>query len=238
MMGLDLETTASPEYDRRNGRYYVSSHNDDRVVDLSEEPTLHEPVQLTDTELGVWTEIREHSRLHTVDVGDYSYLMERVQAEHASIGKFASVASDVRLGPSNHPVERPSAHHFTYRAAMYELGADDESVFEWRAGQAVDIGHDTWLGHGATIVPGVTIGTGAVVAAGAVVTADVDPYEIVGGVPARPIGRRFPSDVAAKLQATAWWDWDHATLRDRLPDFRDLETFLEKYAPETASVED
>lgn len=236
-MESDLNEEDTPKYERRNGSYYIDSHNDDRISGLSREPTLHEPVQLTETELGVWTEIRENSRLRDVELGDYSYLMERVQAEHATIGNFASIASDVRIGPSNHPIERPSAHHFTYRAAMYGLGEDDESVFEWREDQEVEIGHDTWIGHSATVVPGVSIGTGAVVAAGAVVTDDVDPYEIVGGVPARRIDRRFPPETAAKLQATEWWNWDHTTLQNRLADFRDLEEFLEKYAPETDPID-
>ena len=47
-----------------------------------------------------------------------------------------------------------------------------------------------WIGINATILQGVIIGKGAVVAAGAVVTKDVEPYTIVGGVPARKIGDR------------------------------------------------
>lgn len=47
-----------------------------------------------------------------------------------------------------------------------------------------------WLATNVTILPGVTVGHGAVIAAGAVVTKDVSPYAIVGGVPARPIGKR------------------------------------------------
>jgi maltose O-acetyltransferase len=47
-----------------------------------------------------------------------------------------------------------------------------------------------WLGSRATVLPGVSIGTGAVVAAGSVVTRDVEPYSVVAGVPARPIGKR------------------------------------------------
>lgn len=54
----------------------------------------------------------------------------------------------------------------------------------------VVIGDDVWIGHGAAVLKGVTIGEGAIVAAGAVVTSDVAPYEIVGGVPARTIGKR------------------------------------------------
>ena len=56
--------------------------------------------------------------------------------------------------------------------------------------QDVHIGSDVWLGAHAVILPGVTIGDGAVVAAGAVVTQDVDPYTVVGGVPARKVAQR------------------------------------------------
>lgn len=53
----------------------------------------------------------------------------------------------------------------------------------------VVIESDVWLGAKATVQPGVTIGRGAVVAAHALVDADVEPFTIVAGVPAKPIGR-------------------------------------------------
>ncbi len=210
---------------------YYEDHGPDRTRTLEPEPTLHDPVSITESELGAWTEVRRNARLNESAIGDYTYLMERVQLDYATVGKFGNIAADARLGPTNHPIYRPTAHHFTYRAAMYDLGSDDESIFEWRADQPVEVGHDVWIGHGAVVLPGVTIGNGAVVGAGAVVAKDVPSYTIVGGVPAESIRRRFPQDVAARIEATEWWHWDHATLAERLDAFRDLDTFLSRYAP-------
>lgn len=224
------------DFERRADGYYVERHGDDRIRSLSPEPTLHEPVQLTEATLGEWTELRVGARVNNSTIGDYTYLMERVQTDYTTVGKFGNVASDARLGPTNHPIDRPTAHHFTYRAAMYGLGEDDDAVFESRAGQPVTVGHDVWIGHGATVLPGRSVGNGAVVAAGAVVADDVEPYTVVAGVPAEPVGRRFDAVTAARVEATEWWDWDHDTLADRLEDFRDLTTFLEAHAPPAEAV--
>jgi phosphonate metabolism protein (transferase hexapeptide repeat family) len=216
---------------------YVESHGPDRATALGPTPTLHDPVSITESDLGEWTEVHKHARLHESAIGDYTYLMERVQLDYASVGKFGSVAADARLGPTNHPINRPTAHHVTYRAERYDLGESDDEVFEWRADQPVEVGHDVWIGHGATVLPGVSIGDGAVVGAGAIVTEDVPPFTVVAGVPAERIRDRFSADVAARIAATEWWDWDHDTLRERLPDLRDLDRFLEKYAPDDVDLD-
>ena len=49
---------------------------------------------------------------------------------------------------------------------------------------------DVWIGFGAVILPGVTVGRGSIIGSNAVVTRNVEPYTIVGGVPARLIRRR------------------------------------------------
>ena len=150
----------------------------------------------------------------------------------ARIGKFANIAANVRINATNHPLTRPTLHHFTYRAGDYwaDAGTDTE-FFAQRRARYVTIGHDTWIGHGATILPGVTIGNGAVVGAGAVVSKDVEPYMIVGGVPAKTIRPRFSDKIAERYERLAWWDWDHARIRAALEDFRALgaEEFLDRY---------
>ncbi len=199
---------------------------------LTEAPTVHPTAVLVDTTVGRWTDIGAHCTFLNVAFGDYSYMVAYGQAANCTVGKFCSIASHVRLNPSNHPMERVTSHHFTYRSGDYfEDAVHDESVFEWRRSQWVTIGHDVWIGHNATVMPGVSIGTGAVIGSGAVVTRDVAPYTIVGGVPARVIRRRFPEDLAARIEALAYWDWPHAALREALADFQRLgaAAFVDKY---------
>ncbi|MEX0405394.1 DapH/DapD/GlmU-related protein [Aquibium sp. LZ166] len=199
---------------------------------LSLEPLVHPTAEVSDTTLGRYTEVAERCRIGESVIGDYSYLMQDCGVWCAEIGKFSNIAAAVRINATNHPTWRPTLHHFTYRASDYwEDAGHEEAFFEWRRGNKVTIGHDTWLGHGSTVLPGVTVGDGAVIGAGAVVSKDVAPYTIVGGVPAKPIRERFDRRTAERYQALAWWNWDHDRLRTALEDFRALsaEAFLEKH---------
>ncbi|KQR78056.1 acetyltransferase [Rhizobium sp. Leaf384] len=196
-------------------------------------PAIHDTATVTDCRLGRYVEIAERSRLGEVDLGDYSYVMEDCALWCATVGKFVNIASTVRLNATNHPMERATLHHFTYRAGDYFDGAADEAdFFAARRARRVTIGHDVWIGHGATVLPGVTVGNGAVIGAGAVVSRDVAPYTVVGGVPARLIRDRFSRATAEAMDRLAWWDWPHDRLFAALEDFRMLtgEAFLARYA--------
>lgn len=63
-------------------------------------------------------------------------------------------------------------------------------IYQGHFEKDIVIGDDVWIGFGAQILPGVKIGDGAIIGAGAVVTKDVEPYTIVGGVPAKIIKKR------------------------------------------------
>lgn len=201
---------------------------------LSETPWVDPTATVVDSRLGRFTEVQRGSSIIESVMDDYSYCAGHNQIAYADIGKFSNIASYVRINPGNHPQWRATQHHFMYRATLYWDDVEDETAFfDWRRSHRCRIGHDTWIGHDLSILPGVSVGVGAIVATGAVVTKDVGDYEIHGGVPARFIKRRHPQALAEKLIATAWWDWDHDTLRERLADFRGLsaEAFAEKHAP-------
>lgn len=199
---------------------------------LSTSPTVDPTATLKDARLGAYTEVGARTKLLEVELGDYSYVVNDSDIAYATIGKFTSIAAMTRINPGNHPMERASQSHFTYRASAYFAGEqDDAAFFAWRREHHVTIGHDVWIGHGAVVLPGRNIGTGAVVGAGAVVTKDVPAYAIAVGNPARVLRQRFPDDIAARMLQLAWWDWPHDRLRVALPDFRALSAarFLDIY---------
>jgi phosphonate metabolism protein (transferase hexapeptide repeat family) len=187
---------------------------------------------VSESKIGSYTDIGPRWTVLESVLGDYSYLAGSDGVViHTDIGRFCSIASHVVINPGDHPMHRVTQHHCTYRRRRYGFAAtDDEEIFDWRRGRPCRIGHDVWVGNGAKIMAGVRIGTGAVVAAGAVVTRDVATYQVVAGVPAKPLRMRFSSDVAARLLRTQWWNWERATLKERFADFSNLELFLEKYA--------
>ncbi|OWU85002.1 chloramphenicol acetyltransferase [Oceanicola sp. 22II-s10i] len=196
------------------------------------EPFLHDDVVIVNTTFGRYCEVGRGSRVLNSEFGDYAYCDQRADIANTTLGKFANVAAATRIGPTDHPYANASLHHFLYRSASYwDDVEDDADFFARRAARRTVIGHDTWIGHGAIIKPEVTIGNGAIVAAGAMVTKDVAPYMIVAGVPAVPLRARYPDGVADRIEALAWWNWDHDRLRAALDDFRTLDAaaFCDRY---------
>lgn len=103
---------------------------------------------------------------------------------------------------------------------------------EIRNNKPVTIGNDVWIGANVCIMPGVSIGDGAVVAAGAVVCHDVEPYSIVGGVPACHIRYRFSKEQIVKFMKIKWWDWPHEVIENNIELLYQPEKFLSKFYKE------
>ena len=82
------------------------------------------------------------------------------------------------------------------------------------------IGNDVWIGYETVILAGVTIGDGAIIGARAVVTKDVPPYTIVGGVPAKPIRKRFPQETIDTLLKIKWWDWSKERIAQHISEIQ------------------
>lgn len=206
---------------------------DDLSQRKTDEPRIHTTAQLKSSKIGKYCEIGERVVLREVVVGDFSYFERNGEAIYAELGKFCSVAANVRINALEHPMERLTMHKVSYRPNEYfRFHGLDNDFRERRRSKHVTIGHDVWIGHGAVVLPGVTIGTGAVVGANAVVSKDVEPFQIIAGVPAKPLRFRFSPEVCQRILASAWWDWPVEKVAEAIPDMQALgiDTFLDKWA--------
>lgn len=131
-----------------------------------------------------------------------------INHERLIIGKFCSIACGVKFlfNCANHTLKSLSTYTFPLFYEDWVLEKSDV-VTAWDNKGDIVIGNDVWIGYEALIMAGVHIGNGAIIGSRAVVTKDVPPYTIVGGVPARPIRKRFNEEVIQKLETLKWWDW-------------------------------
>lgn len=133
------------------------------------------------------------------------------------IGKFCSVACGAKFifTSANHSLKSLSTYPFPL--FFEEWGLDKADVTDaWDNKGDIVIGNDVWIGYEAVIMSGVTIGDGAIIGTRAVVTKDVAPYTIVGGVPAKPIRKRFSDETISSLLELRWWDWPDEKIRKNI----------------------
>ncbi|MDW7712459.1 MAG: CatB-related O-acetyltransferase [Deferrisomatales bacterium] len=156
-----------------------------------------------------------------IQVGEYTYYDDPANPEgfernvlyhypfvgdRLIIGRFCAIAAGVTflMNGANHRLGGISTHPFEIFGSGWE--ATQDAGEEPSRGDTV-VGNDVWLGYRSSVLPGVQVGDGAVVAALAVVAADVPPYAVVAGNPARVVRRRFPEEVVEQLLRIAWWAW-------------------------------
>jgi acetyltransferase-like isoleucine patch superfamily enzyme len=160
-------------------------------------------------------------------IDDFVYVSERTRIINASIGKFCSIASDVRIGLTMHPTQFISTF-----PAFFSLGKQCQVTFATKnyfdENGKILIGNDTWIGANAIILDNVIIGDGAVIAAGSVVTKNVEPYSIVGGVPAKLIKKRFTDTEIENLLSLKWWNKDISWLKKNHDNFNNPQEFFKK----------
>lgn len=181
-------------------------------------------------------------------IGKYTYGYEELLEYYPlaeSIGRFCSINGTARIW-NNHSLDAittspildyPGFYDWNFYPERQELVKKygkhkDNHPYEnseIRDNKPIVIGNDVWIGANAVILPGVNIGDGAVIAAGAVVTKDVEPYAIVGGVPAKLIRYRFSNDIIKKLLQIKWWNWTEEEIDNNIELFYQPEEFIKRY---------
>ena len=135
-----------------------------------------------------------------VSIGKYSYVNPHSTLENCTVGNYCSISAGVNICPGEHDLYAISTHPLFARDEMPKRAP-------------VVIGHGVLISLNAVILKGVHIGNGAVIGAGAVVTKDIEPYEIVGGVPAKHIGWRFDPETRERIEQSKWWEKEPAEIR-------------------------
>ena len=131
-----------------------------------------------------------------------------INHDKLKIGKFCSIACGAKFlfNSANHTLSSLSTYPFPL--FFEEWGLEKKDVTNaWDNKGDIVIGNDVWIGYEAVVLAGVTIGDGAIIGTRAVVTKNVPPYTIVGGVPAKPIKKRFSEETISALLEIQWWNW-------------------------------
>lgn len=168
------------------------------------------------------------------DLGFGSYIGDKCQI-HGSIGRYTSIASNVKVVGGEHPTRIIVSTHPSFYSDRNPVGLNygNKSKFTEHNYASIEkkcpvlIGNDVWIASDATLLAGITVGDGAIIAAGAVVVKDVPPFTIVGGVPAKPIRKRFTDEQISFLMKTRWWEQDQTWIKEHYNDFENIESFIQ-----------
>ena len=176
-------------------------------------------------------------------MGAFSYSQSSLPPE-TETGRYCSIANAVTAFNSEHPVHWVSQSPFSYdpdAAPIFRQALEDfpegaryrPHGYDDRRHAPLHIGHDVWIGQHVQLKKGIRIGNGSVIAAGAVVTGDVEPYSIMGGVPARLIRPRFDAATVERLERVQWWQYNFTDFYDLDP--AHVERFLDGLEERAAS---
>lgn len=176
--------------------------------------------------------IGANTRIECTEIGYGSYLSDDCDLTHCKIGRFCSIAPNVKRIKGTHPTRYFISTYPAFFSTTHPIVKSYVSKQKFqehnfaREEFNVVIGNDVWIGADVKILDGVKIGDGAIVAAGAVVVRDVEPYAIVGGVPAKIIRYRFEKEIIQKLIAFQWWNKPLEWIKNNAEAFESWELFI------------
>ena len=183
-----------------------------------------------------YNRIGARSKFHG-SMGYGSYIGESSKI-NATIGRYCCIADRVYTVSGTHPVSDFVSIHPAFYSTAKQAGftyTDVDRFEEIRLNEvdkktAVYIGNDVWIGCNVVLIGGIKIGDGAIIAAGSVVTHDVEPFSIVGGVPAKLIRKRFTLEQIDFLNSFCWWEKDTTWLKDNCISMDNIEKLMAKYS--------
>jgi len=181
----------------------------------------------SNSNIGYHVYLGDRVKVNNSDIGDHSYVNFDTVINNTTIGKFCSISSYVKFGLGYHPTHLVSTHPAFYsNNHPFKTFVNDVSFVKK---ERIIVGNDVWIGESATIMGGVNIGDGAIIATGAVVTKDVEPYSIVGGVPAKHIKHRIDKHLIEDIRASKWWDQKEEWLQKNHKLFTDPIQFVKHF---------
>lgn len=140
-----------------------------------------------------------------------------INGDKLIIGKYCSIACGAIFffTSANHSMNSLSTYPFPIFSEEWEF--DGSKIAKaWDNKGDIVIGNDVWIGYEAVIMQGVHIGDGAIIGTRAVVTKDVEPYTMVGGIPAQKIKNRFDENTIRKLLEIKWWNWSDEKVKENI----------------------
>lgn len=138
-----------------------------------------------------------------VRLGRHSYMNDGMVRHHTLIGRYCSIGRHVTIAAGDHHTDALTTHPVGFKSATRPRRPPGS--LRTSKHSTTEIGNDVWIGDNVVVLSGVHIGDGAVIGANAVVTKDVEPYAIVGGVPAKLIRFRFDEKIITDLLDVKWW---------------------------------
>jgi acetyltransferase-like isoleucine patch superfamily enzyme len=173
--------------------------------------------------------VNKHARLRNATVGDFTYVAKNTELNNVRLGKFCSIGPYILCGLGAHPSRTFVSTHPVFYSTLGQGGEVWVQKDLFDEYPVTTIGNDVWIGANTVIRDGVTIGNGAIIAAGSVVTGDVEPYAVMGGVPAKLIRKRFTEEEILFLEEFKWWDKDPGWIKENRQYFLDIQQLVRKF---------